>query len=150
MLARVGERLRTTAAKHPGRALGVLAAVAVLGTALAAGWSDRLALSTTESKVTTLHVQVRGAIPARSPTFQVAVRTMQAQLIADPAVVAVGERLPKGSTNLILLLVSFDVGGQRRDAAIERIQRNLDPGPLTLAFKGPVVAVRIAKDDACR
>ena len=144
----MGERLRTTAAKHPGRALGVLAAVAVLGTALAAGWSDRLALSTTESKVTTLHVQVRGAIPARSPTFQVAVRTMQAQLIADPAVVAVGERLPKGSTNLILLLVSFDVGGQRRDAAIERIQRNLDPGPLTLAFKGPVVAVRIAKDDA--
>jgi hypothetical protein len=144
----VGERLRTTAAQHPGRALGVLAAVAVLGTALAAGWSDRLSLSTTESTGTALQVQARGPIPAGSATFQVAVSTMQAQLSADPAVAAVREQRSKRRTNSILLLVRFDVKGQRRDAAIERIQRNLDPGPLTLAFKGPAVAVRIAKDDA--
>ena len=146
-VARVGERLRTTAAQHPGRALGVLAAVAVLGTALAAGWTNRLALSTTESKGAALQVQVRGALPARSATFRVAVRAMRAQLFADPAVAAVREQGRKRSTNSILLLVRFDVKGQKRDAAIGRIQHNLDPGPLTLAFKGPVVAVRIAKDD---
>lgn len=147
-VARVGERLRTTAAQHPGRALGVLAAVAVLGTALAAGWTDRLALSTAESKGAALHVQVRGALPARSATFRVAVRTMRAQLFADPAVAAVREQQRKRGTNSILLLVRLDVEGHRRDAAIRRIERNLDPGPLTLAFKGSVVGVRIAKDDA--
>jgi hypothetical protein len=146
-VAQVGERLRTTAAQHPGRALGVLAAVAVLGTALAAGSTDRLALSTTESKGPALEVQVRGALPARSATFRVAVRTMRAQLFADPAVAAVREQGRKRSTNSILLLVRFDVKGQRRDAAIGRIQRNLDPGPLTLVFKGPAVEVRIAKDE---
>jgi hypothetical protein len=144
----VGERLRTTAAQHPGRALGVLAAVAVLGSALAAGWTDRLALSTTESKGTPLQIQVRGPLPAGSPTFRVAVRTMRAQLSSDPVVAAVREQARKPSSNSTLLLVRFDVKGQRRDAAIERIQSNLDPGPLTLAFKGPAMAVRIAKDDA--
>ncbi len=94
-----------------------------------------------------LQVQVRGALPARSATFRVAARTMRAQLSADPLVAAVREQGRKRSTNSILLLVRFDVKGQKRDAAIGRIQHNLDPGPLTLAFKGPVVAIRIAKDD---
>lgn len=143
----MGERLRTTAAQHPGRALGVLAAVAVLGAALAAGWTDRLALSTSDSKGAALQIQLRGGLPAQSATYRVAVRTMRIQLSGDPAVAAVRERRNSGAGST-LLLVRFDVGGRRRDAAIERIERNLDPGPLTIAFSGPAAAVRIAKDDA--
>ncbi len=126
----------------------MLAAVAVLGAALAAGWTDRLTLSTTETKVPALAVEVRGALPARSPPFRVAVGTMRAQLTADPAVSSVREQLrkPRGSSSV--LLVRFDVDGQRRDSAIRRIERNLDPGPLTLAFKGPAAVVEVAKNDA--
>jgi len=147
-VAYVGERLRTTAAQHPGRALGVLAAVAVLGTALAAGWTDRLALSSADSKGAALRIDVRGGRPASSATFRVAVRTMRAQLAADPALRALRERRPSGSTNSTLLLVDFDVGGQGRDAAIARIERNLDPGQLTVAFGGSSATVRAARDDA--
>jgi hypothetical protein len=147
-VACVGERLRTTAAQHPGRALGVLAAVAVLGTALAAGWTDRLALSSADANGAALRIDVRGELPASSATFRVAVRTMRAQLGADPAVRALRERRPSGITNSTLLLVGFDVGGQGRDAAIARIERNLDPGPLTAAFGGATVTVRAARDDA--
>ncbi|MGH2981814.1 MAG: hypothetical protein ACRDKV_07225, partial [Solirubrobacterales bacterium] len=143
----MGEPLRRTAARHPGRALGVLAAVAVLGSGLAAGWSDRLALSTTDSRTAPLRVEVRGGQPVGSPAFRVAVRTMRAQLTSNPAVAGVRERrrgAPAGS----VLLVRFEVAGGRRDAAIARIERNLDPGPLTIGFKGPVAEVRAAKDAA--
>ena len=143
----MGERLRTTAAQHPGRALGVLAAVAVLGAALAAGWTDRLALFSADAKGPALRIEVHGALPARSAPFRVAVRTMQAQLSANPTVRAVRER-PKGTTGSTLLLVRFEVAGHARDAAIARIERNLDPGPLEVAFRGSTATVRAARDDA--
>jgi hypothetical protein len=142
----VGERLRTTAARHPGRALGVLAAVAVLGSALAAGWTDRLALST-ESEEGALRVQVRGGLTVRAPVFRVAVQTMRAQLSTNSAVATVQERKPNTDARSTVLVVRFNVSGSRRDTAIARIERNLDPGPLTLSFKGSTSAVRAAKDD---
>lgn len=141
----MGERLRRIAARHPRRALGVLAAVAVLGTALAAGWTERLTLTSSESKGA-LRIQVRGGLPAGSPTFRVAVQTMRAQLSAYPAVAGVGERRPMEGGNSTLLLVGFDAGGSRRDATIARIERNLDPGPLELSFKGPAATLTTAKD----
>jgi hypothetical protein len=143
----VGERLRTTAAQHPGRALGVLVAVAVLGAALAAGWTDRLALTGANAKGAALRIDVRGDLPARSATFRVVVRTMRAQLSANPAVRAVRERR-RGAPNSTLLLVDFGIGGHRRDVAIARIERNLDPGPLEIAFRSPATTVLTAKDDA--
>jgi hypothetical protein len=143
----VGERLRQTAAQHPGRALGVLAAVAVLGAALAAGWTDRLTLSSADSKGPALQIQVRGALPARSAIFRVAVRTMRSQLSANLAVAAVRERRHSGKTGSTLL-ITFDVGGRERDAAIARIEHSLDPGPLAVAFRGPAATVQAAKDDA--
>lgn len=142
----MGERLRRTAARQPGRAVGVLAAVAVLGTALAAGWTDRLALSTNATARAPLEIRVSGELAAESAAFRVAVRTMRSQLSADPAVAEVRER--SGERRSTLLVVRFEVGGRRRDAAIARIERGLDPGPLTLSFRGEPAAVRSAKDAA--
>ena len=45
-------------------------------------------------------------------------------------------------------MVGLRPGGRQRDAAIARIERDLDPGPLTLSFSGPTAAVRQATDDA--
>lgn len=146
MFARVGERLRRRAAQHPGRALGMLGAIAVLGTALAAGATERLALSSSGGAGPALRIQVSGPLPTRSPTFRVAIRTMRAQLAADPAVRAVRQR--RRGSRAATLLVAFEVGGQRRDAAIARIRRNLDPGPLSLEFTGPEAVVAAARDDA--
>jgi len=144
-VAPVGARLRTSAARHPERALGVLAAVAVLGAALAAGWTDRLTLSSASSQGPGLAVHVHGALPAGSPTYRIAVQVMRSQLDADPAVSTVRVRRRGANTTL---LVDFDVGGRRRDTAIGRIQHDLDPGPLVLSFSGPTAAVRQAKGDA--
>jgi hypothetical protein len=144
----MGERLRTSAAQHPGRSLGVLAAVAVLCSALAAGWTERLALSTADSKGPALEVVIRGGLPERSPAFRVAVSTMRSQLSANPAVGTVRMRQRGGSAGSTSLIVRFDVAGRKRDAAIARIERNLDPGPLTVAFRGSTASVRIAKDEA--
>src|SRR2546430_17162626 len=144
-VGRVGARLRTTAARRPGRALGVLAAVAVLGSALAAGWTDRLTLSTSESSGPALRIEARGPFAAKSPTFRVAVRTMRSQISTNKAVAGVREQRLKRNPDSSLLLVRFDVGGHARDAAIASIEHGLDPGPLTLAFKGSIVEVNAAK-----
>ncbi len=47
-----------------------------------------------------------------------------------------------------MLLVRLKAGGRKRDAALARIAKNLDPGPLTLEFRGPAAAARAAKDQA--
>lgn len=142
----MGERLRTTAAQHPGRALGVLAAVAVLGTALAAGSTSRLALSTVASRGPALQIRVNGALPSGSAPFRVAIRTMRAQLSSDPAVTRVVDVGRPRQTSL--MLVSFGVRGRQLDAAIAGIEHSLDPGPLSVSFRGPVATVGAAKDDA--
>jgi hypothetical protein len=147
MLRGMGERLRTTAARHPGRALGLLAAAAVLCCALAAGWTERLTLSSSESKGP-LQIQVRGGVPADSAASEVAVRTMQSQLEANPVVATVDERRGDQDASSTVLVVRFEVGGRKRDEAIAHIQHNLDPGSLTVAFRGPAAAARAAKDDA--
>jgi hypothetical protein len=144
-VASVGARLRTNAAQQPGRALGVLAAVALLGSALAAGWTDRLTLSSANDRGPGLEIHVRGALPAGSPTYRIAVQVMRSQLGADPNVGGVRVR-HRGATTV--LLVDFKVGGRQRDAAISHIEHGLDPGPLTLSFSGSTAAVRQAKDDA--
>lgn len=148
MLRLVGERLRSTAARHPGRAVGVLAAIAVLGTALAGGWTERLALSSNATRQAPLQIRVTGALPAGSGAFRVAVRTMRSQLAANPAVAAVHERRIEGQPRATVLVVRFEVGGRRRDAAIARIESSLDPGPLQLSFRGEAAAARAAKDAA--
>lgn len=122
--------------------------MAVLGTALAAGWTERLALSSEQGRGPSLEIEARGPLPARAPAFRVVVRTMRARLLADPAVAAVRERRLRRGAASTVLLVRFRVGGQGRDAAIARIERDLDPGPLTVSFGGPAAAVRIAKEEA--
>jgi hypothetical protein len=144
----VGARLRTIAAGRPGRALGVLAAVAVLGTAVAAGWTSRLTLSTVARSGPALQILLRGPMPAKAPAYRVAVRTMRSQLSTNQAVGSVRERRLKGDPDASLLLVRFRVSGHARDDAISGIEHALDPGPLTLSFGGSIVAVSTAKDDA--
>lgn len=122
--------------------------MAVLGGALAGGWTDRLALSMTESQGAPLEIRARGGPPVRSPAFRVAVRTMRAQLGANPAVETVRERRRAATRRSVLLLVRFSAAAGTRGAAIARIERNLDPGPLTLSFGGPLGEVRAAKDAA--
>jgi hypothetical protein len=124
----------------------MLAAIAVLGTAVAAGATERLALSSTGGAGPSLRIQASGPLPAGSPTFRVAIRTMRARLAADPAVQAVRER--RRGPRAVMLLVAFEVGGQRRDAAIARIRQYLDPGPLTITFGGSEAVVAAARDDA--
>jgi hypothetical protein len=141
----VGERLRSTAAQHPGRALGIIAAVAALGIALAAGATERLALSGSHDSRGALRIKVSGPLPPRAPAYRVAVRTMRTQLSVNPAVRAVRERQRGGRVTLV---VEFGAEGQKRDAAIARIRRNLDPGPLSLRFGGTEALVAVARDDA--
>ena len=144
----MGERLRTISGQHPGRATGVLAALAVLATALSAGWTDRLTVSTIDAKAPILRIHVRGDLRPGSAPFQVAVRTMRAQISTDPAVSAVRPAPHREGAGSEVLLVRLEAGGRNRDAALGRIQRNLDPGPLTVEFRGPAAAVRAAKDQA--
>ncbi len=142
----MGERLRTSAAGHPGRAVGLLAAIAVLGTALAAGWTDRLTLYGSTGGAPALKIRIRGGLPAQSGAFRVTVATMRKQISADPAVRSVRKREAAARGTTTALLVRLRVAGRKREAAIDRIERNLDPGPLTLRFGGPAAAVRLARD----
>ena len=124
----------------------MLAAIAVLGTAVAAGATERLALSSAGGAGPSLRIQASGPLPARSPAFRIAIRTMRARLAADPTVQAVRER--RRGPRAVTLLVAFEVDGQRRDAAIARIRHNLDPGPLSLEFGGSEAVVAAARDNA--
>jgi hypothetical protein len=147
-VACVAERLRTLAAGQPGRTLGTLAAVAVLGGAVAGGWTDRLTMSGPTQPGPALVVMARGSEPARSASYRVAIRTMRSQLSADAAVAAVRVRPVKGHPRRATLEISLAVTGADRDRAVERIQRNLDPGPLQIRFAGETATLEQARDDA--
>jgi hypothetical protein len=146
-LRRAAERLRGTAGEQPGRSLGVLAALAVLGTALAAGGIDRLSLSTERAPGPDLIIEVRGPGQARSGAYRVAVRTMRAQLSTERAVASVRERRVAKRANQTTLEVRLAEDGAEREEALERIERNLDPGPLTVRFAGELAALREARDE---
>ncbi|MEK6277563.1 MAG: hypothetical protein AABM29_06080 [Actinomycetota bacterium] len=147
-LDRAAEGLRTTAAGEPSLTLGVLAAVAVLGTALAARDVDRLSLSAAGAPRGDLIVEVREPAPAGSGAYRVAVQTMRLQLSADPAVASVRERPVRGHPRETALEVGLKPEGHEQEEALERFERNLDPGRLRISFAGEVATLRKARDDA--
>jgi hypothetical protein len=142
----VAERLRATAEAQPGRTLGVLAAVAVLGIALAAAHSERLSLSGSGQSGSVLVVEVREVGPAQAGASGVVLRAMRARLSADPAVAAVHQRAG-GGPGKVVLVARLGAEGVDRQRALERIESDLDPGPLQVSVSGPLGELRRARDE---
>lgn len=142
----MGQQLRTIAARRPGRVLAALAAVAFICAVLAGNGIERLALDGSDDSRPALTIHLHGAQPARSPAYRVVVRTMRAQLSADPAVTAVRKRPVAGDPRATNLAVRLGVAGSERDSAVSRIERNLDPGPLKVTFSGQTAVLREARD----
>jgi hypothetical protein len=131
----VDDWLGRLAARDPGRTLAVLAAITAIGLPVAVVGDERL-VSGSGSGSAELRIEVRGAQPVDSPTYAVSLRTMLAQLRADPAVVvaARGPVDPDGRSTSLIARLGGDA--RSREAAIDRLAGSLDPGPLTIAVRG--------------
>lgn len=133
------------AARDPRLTVVVLAMIAALGVLVAVLEQDRL-VAGSGSGSSGLRIEVRGAEPVDSPAYAVAVRTMLAQLRADPAVATV-RRGPIGTGRRSTSLIARLQGDARtREAAIERLGGSLDPGPLSIAVRGRAQSARQARE----
>jgi hypothetical protein len=119
-----------------GRGLAALFVVAALGAIALAIGGDRLTLAGEGEGRTRLQIQVRGAEPVESPSYQVVLETMLSQLRADPGVASAR----RGEVSRDRLATSLEVelsgGASERDDTVARLESGLDSGPLELTFAG--------------
>ncbi len=93
-----------------------------------------------------LVVVTTGRASVRSGPYRVALRVISAQLSADPGVLSVRRGPISGrSTSLIVTLARGDDAADQR--SVERIEAEIDPGPLKVAYGGQVPALLEARHD---
>jgi uncharacterized membrane protein YdfJ with MMPL/SSD domain len=146
--------LADLALRRPIALLAATFALLVAAVIVAAGAPDRLGVSVASVDGSAgaarpdLVVATTGSEAARSGPYRVALRVVSAQLSSDPAVVSV-RRGPVSrdghSTSLIVSLVPGDDAADQR--AVQRIQTEIDPGPLRVAYGGQVPALLEARHD---
>ncbi len=145
--------LADLALRRPGVLLAGNLAVLALAVILAAGAPGRLGIGSSvvgrgEAAQPDLVIATTGPAPVHSGAYQVALRVISAQLRSDAAVASVrsGPVSPDGrSTSLVASLASDDEGDRQR--AVERIEREVDPGPLRVAYGGEVATLLQARHD---
>jgi putative drug exporter of the RND superfamily len=118
---------------------------------VAAATVDASDEASTGSAQPDLVIATRGVGSARSGPYRVALRVISAQLSSDAAVSSV-RRGPVSrdgrSTSLIVSLVPGDDTEDQR--AVERIEAEIDPGPLRVAYGGQIPAFLEARHDLSR
>ncbi len=95
-----------------------------------------------------LVVATTGKGSVDSGPYQVALRVITAQLSSDPGVVSVRRGPVSGdgrSTSLIVALARGDDAADQR--SVERIESEIDPGPLKVAYGGQVPTLLEARHD---
>jgi uncharacterized membrane protein YdfJ with MMPL/SSD domain len=146
--------LADLALRRPGALLAANLAVLALTVILAVGAPERLGLGSLAvggqagGKEPDLVVATTGHGPVHSGPYRVALRVISAQLGSDPGVSAVhrGPVSPDGrSTSLEVSLASSDDADRQR--TVERVEREIDPGPLRVAYGGQVAAAVEARHD---
>jgi len=140
-------RLSRLVAQHPARTLAVLAAIASLGFVATAAGLDNFVLGGGGKGSEKLLIQTSGREPARSPAYQVVLRTMRSQLSTNPAVHSLGLHYVAGQPRSAVLVVGFgDAGAGEREDAVGRIEADLDPGPLLVSYSGQSALLRAARE----
>jgi len=146
------DRLADLASRRPRALLagnlGALAAAVIL----AAGAPSHLgigSLSVGETgKGTDLVVATTGEVPVHSGVYRVALRVISSQIRSDPGVADLSQGPISGngrSTSLLVTMAPEDDAD--RQAAVEQIKGEIDPGPLTIAYGGDVAVLDAARDD---
>lgn len=144
--------LADLALRRPGALLaGNLAALA-LAVILAAGAPGGLGIGSPATEGAPagrdLVVATTGPVPVRSGPYQVALRVISAQLRSDAAVASVrrgASSRDRRSTSLVASLAGADEASRQR--AVERLEHEVDPGPLRVSYGGEVVALLEARRD---
>lgn len=152
-LRRVGAafpRLEQAAGRDPARTLVWLLTAGLVAAGLAVIGRDRLELAGTGPGADRLTVEVRGTDPVSAPGYEVALQTMRFQLRADPGVAAVrqGRTSPDGRSTSLVVTLSGD--GNDRVEALDRIEQDLDPGPLRTAISGQTPLLEETRKDVTR
>jgi hypothetical protein len=136
--------------RRPWRVLALAGVVLAAVIALAVGAPERLGIGSTqldEKAAPDLVVVTEGRIPANSRVYQVALHVIATGIEADPGVdTARPAKAPPGARTAAIEvdLASSDEG--ERQAAIARISKNLDPGPLHVAFTGETATLSAGRD----
>jgi len=147
--------LADLALRRPRALLAGNLAVLALAVLLAVGAPDRLGIGSLAvgeqagaGGEPDLIVATTGRESVHSGPYRVALRVISAQLSSDSGVSAV-RRGPVSSdgrsTSLKVTLASDDDSNRQR--TVERVEREIDPGPLRVAYGGQVAAVIEARRD---
>jgi MMPL family len=147
--------LADLALRRPAALLAANLAVLALAVVLAVGAPEHLGIGSlavgmqaASGEEPDLVVATTGRRPVHSGPYRVALRVISAQLSSDSGVSMVhrGGVSPDGrSTSLEVTLASGDDGDRQR--TVERVEREIDPGPLRVAYGGQVAAVIDARHD---
>jgi uncharacterized membrane protein YdfJ with MMPL/SSD domain len=151
-------RLSDLALRRPWVLLGVQLALLASLVAFAADAPGRLStgsLSLDESGSASsgetdadLVIATTGDVPVRSRVYRVALQAISLQVRLDPEVASVRRGPTSADGRSIALLVSVNAAEEsERQRAIERIEDEIDPGPLRLAFGGTAVTASEARDE---
>ncbi len=95
-----------------------------------------------------LVIATAGDVPVRSRVYRVALQAISLQVRLDPDVASVRRGPTSADGRSIALLVSVSATGEsERQRTVERIEDEIDPGPLRLAFGGTAVTAGDARDE---
>jgi RND superfamily putative drug exporter len=144
----VVNRFADLALRRPWALLGANLAVLAAALVTASGAPDRLGIGSLtlddgsaqgRRSEPDLVIAAIGQVPVRSGAYQVALQAISLQVRSDPGVASVRLGPVPASGRSTSLLVSFIPGdGVDRQRAVERLEDEIDPGPLRVAFGGTV------------
>jgi uncharacterized membrane protein YdfJ with MMPL/SSD domain len=156
--SRLVTRLADLALRRPWALLGVQLALLAGLLVFAVGAPERLGIgslaldrtgtASTGEADADLVIATRGDVPVRSRTYRVALQAISLQVRLDPDVASVRREPTSPDDHSIALLVSLSPEDEaERQQAVERIEDEIDPGPLRLAIGGAVVTANDARDE---
>ncbi len=145
--------LADLALRRPGALLAGNLAVLALAVILAVGAPGRLGIGLPTvagdgGAQADLVIATRGPTSVHSGPYRVALGVISAQLRSDAGVASVRSgpiSADRHSTSLVATLVSDDDADRQR--AVERIEREIDPGPLRVSYGGEVATLLQARHD---
>lgn len=134
--------------RRPGMALLGGAALLAVSVAVALGAPQRLATGAivVEGGPPPPQVVVRtsGKVAVGSRVYDVALDVIRAQLASNPDVARVRTARSAGGVDLLVTLV--DLASDERQDAVERMGREIDPGPLRITLAGQVADLQRSRD----
>ena len=144
------DALALVAWRRPWTLIGAGAALFATLTALALGAPDELGIGDAGGGITAeqpdLVVVTRADFQARSRVYKVALDAVSSRLEADPEVAAVSAARVGNKRQAVLLVDLAPTDEAARQAAVQRIEGGIDPGPLRLLVTGRTKTLLDARD----